>query len=49
MSTNLFDELAKKAKKDYKKDRQKNQTGKNSNMNKKRVSHTTQPDDNKGD
>ena len=37
MSTNLFDKLQKQAKLDYKKDRQKNQTGKNANMNKKQV------------
>ena len=37
MSTNLFDKLQKQAKQDYKKDRQKNQTGKNANMNKKQV------------
>ena len=37
MSTNLFDKLQKQAKLDYKKDRQKNQTGKNANMNKNQV------------
>ncbi len=37
MSTNLFTKLQKQAKQDYKKDRSKNQTGKNSNMGSKKA------------
>ncbi len=36
MSTNLFDKLQKQAKQDYQKDRQKNQTGTNANMGRKK-------------